>query len=169
MGRVDDIDIELGLLQQQIVLATNALKKQEEYMQHSFAKKIYNFFMAPYKMFKEQWKKGSVLGVLATGALCLVATLTLVFPVMAIAGKIWQMRQDDKRIVLEHQQQALLAKRSELEAEKILIQKNDSVKINEAEKQRIAEMRMQDNMQHPLTPSNSEDLEKTFVMTYKKS
>lgn len=146
MSRLEEINFELEMLEKSIALVQEELRKHHERVQKSFLGKMCRFFTAPYRMFKEQWQKGNFFGVIGTGILCLLATITLVGPLFGFIGAVKRARDDDKRIVIENRQNALLARKSELEAEKQIIVENDRVvDISKQEKQNLAQKHFQEN------------------------
>ena len=162
MSRLEDIDFELEMLEKSIAFAQEELRKHNERVQKSFLGKMCKFFTAPYKMFREQWQKGNVLGVIGSGLLCLLATVTLVGPIFGFVGMVKRMHDDDKRIILENKQNALLARKSELEVEKQIIMQSDKVAdISQKEKENLAQKKFQQNYQE----AKMHEMENEMVFT----
>lgn len=166
MSRLEEINFELEMLEKSIALVQEELRKHHERVQKSFLGKMCRFFTAPYRMFKEQWQKGNFFGVIVTGILCLLATVTLVGPLFGFIGAVKRARDDDKRIVIENRQNALLARKSELEAEKQIIVENDRVvDISKQEKQNLAQKHFQENYREAKMKEMENEM--VFTKTYK--
>ena len=166
MSRLEEINFELEMLEKSIALVQEELRKHHERVQKSFLGKMCRFFTAPYRMFKEQWQKGNFFGVIGTGILCLLATITLVGPLFGFIGAVKRARDDDKRIVIENRQNALLARKSELEAEKQIIVENDRVAdISKQEKQNLAQKHFQENYKEEKMKEMENEM--VFTKTYR--
>ena len=106
--------------------------------------------------------------MIAAGLLCVIVTVTLVAPLFSIIGTIKRMNDDDKRIVLENKQMALLAKKSELQAEKDLIAETDSVNLSQQQIQKRAEEHFAENYAKAKVIDGSESTEE-LQMTLKRT
>ena len=168
MSRVEEIDFEIEMLNKEIEIATDAIRKHDERIQKSFLGKVCRFFSAPYRFFKQQWQKGNFFGVIFAGIICALATATLICPLFSIIGTIKRMNDDDKRIVLENKQMALVARKSELQAEKDLIVENDSINNSKMDIQKRAEEHFAENYANAKVLQSSTSTE-DLTMTLKKT
>lgn len=164
MSRLEEINFELEMLDKSIKLAEEQLRKHREKVQKSFLGKMCRFFTAPYRMFKEQWQNGNFFGVIGTGLLCLLVSVTLVGPLFGFIGAVKRAKDDDKRIILENKQNALLARKSELEAEKQIIVEQDKVAdISKEEKENLARKYFENNYKE----TKMKEMENEMVFTKK--
>ena len=168
MSRIEEINFELEMLQKSIDISQEELRKHHERVQKSALRKMCRFFTAPYRMFINQWRKGNFFGVLGTGLLCLLATITLVGPIFGFIGAAKRARDDDKRIILENKENALLARKSELEAEKQIITEQDKVaSISQEEKQNLAQKHFEENYKEAKMKEMENEMVFTKTYTHK--